>query len=125
MITKEEVAKKYLFYLEKSEMDRVINLFTKDGVVTSPLYGTQPAKTFYKKLADDTNSSKLKFDGLFFEENSNRISLLFDYQWELKNGKKVEFKVVDIIELNVEHKIKKLTIIYDTIHSKPVTEGLA
>ncbi len=117
-MTKEEVAQNYLLYLEKGEMGQVTNLFADEGIVVSPLYGTLPAKKFYETLAGDTNTSKLIYDGLFFEKDSNRMSLLFDYHWQLKNGKEVTFKVVDIIELNLENKIKKLTIIYDTVHSR-------
>ncbi|WP_298316078.1 nuclear transport factor 2 family protein [uncultured Aquimarina sp.] len=117
-MTKEEVAKKYLFFLEKGEMKNVVDLFTQDGVVESPLYGVLSAEEFYKALSEDTNSSKLRYDGLFFEKNTNRISLLFDYVWELKNSKTVEFKVVDILELTPENKIKKLIIIYDTINAR-------
>ncbi|WP_299437098.1 nuclear transport factor 2 family protein [uncultured Aquimarina sp.] len=117
-MTKEEVAKKYLSFLERGEIDNVINLFVDEGIVVSPLYGVLPATEFYKSLSEDTTSSKLLFDGLFFEKNTNRISLLFDYVWTLKNGKVVEFKVVDILELTPENKIKKLTIIYDTVNTR-------
>lgn len=117
-MTKEEVAKKYLFFLEKGEMKNVVDLFIQDGVVESPLYGALSAEEFYKALSEDTSSSKLRYDGLFFEKNTNRISLLFDYVWELKNSKTVEFKVVDILELTPENKIKKLIIIYDTINAR-------
>ncbi|WP_299252195.1 nuclear transport factor 2 family protein [uncultured Aquimarina sp.] len=117
-MTKEEVVKKYLFFLEKGEMNSVVDLFTYDGLVESPLYGVLSAKEFYEALAEDTNSSRLRFDGLFFEKNTNRASLLFDYMWTLKNNKIVEFKVVDILEFTSENKIKKLTIIYDTVNAR-------
>nr|WP_235015820.1 nuclear transport factor 2 family protein [Aquimarina sp. AU58] len=123
-MTKEEVAQNYLSFLEKNEVDKVVSLFADNGIVESPLYGTMPASKFYKALADDTTTSKLKFDGLFFEKNSNRISLLFDFDWELKDGKRVVFKVVDIIVLNSENEIQKLTIIYDTVHSRSAIEAL-
>ncbi len=123
-MTKEEVARKYLFFLEKGEMDKVVDLFTRDGVVESPLYGVLSAKEFYKTLAADTNSSKLSFDGLFFEKNTNRVSLLFDYVWVLKNNKTVEFKVVDVLELTSENKIKKLIIIYDTVNARSLIDTL-
>jgi len=86
---KEEVAEKYLLFLEKGEVNEVINLFTDDGIVISPLYGRLAAKDFYKALAD----------------------------------KKTVFKVVDILELSPENKIEKLTIIYDTIHSRSLLNG--
>jgi len=114
-MTKEEVAQKYLSFLEKGEMHNVIDLFVDEGIVESPLYGTLPATEFYNSLAEDTTSSQLHFDGLFFEKNTNRASLLFDYTWTLKNNKTVEFKVVDVLEFTSENKIKKLSIIYDTV----------
>ncbi|WP_062058487.1 hypothetical protein [Aquimarina longa] len=123
-MTEEQIAHYYLSYLENSETSKIIKLFADNGVVESPLYGIMPADKFYKVLANDTTTSKLKLDGLFFENGRNRISLLFDYSWELKNGKKVVFKVVDIIELDSKNKIEKLTIIYDTVHSRVAIEEL-
>ncbi|MDY8135663.1 nuclear transport factor 2 family protein [Aquimarina sp. 2201CG5-10] len=121
---KEQIAKDYLLYLEEGNMNKVVDLFAENGMVVSPLYGTQSAREFYKILAGDTSTSELKFDGLFYEKNSNRISLLFDYIWGLKDGKKVQFKVVDIIELDTNNKIEKLSIIYDTIHSRTAVEQM-
>ncbi len=123
-MTKEDVAKKYLLHLENGETNKVVGLFTENGIVISPLYGVMPAKHFYEALATDTNTSKLIYDGLFFEKDTNRMSLLFDYQWELSNGKSVTFKVMDIIELNAEHKIEKLTIIYDTVEARTFLNDL-
>jgi len=123
-MTKQEIANTYLSSLEKGDIDKIIDLFTKDGVVESPLYGRQLAKDFYPILFNDTTSSELKFDGLFIEDNSNRMSLLFDYVWVLKDGKKVNFKVVDVITLSPQNKIEKLVIIYDTIHTRVAVEGL-
>ncbi|WP_282085802.1 nuclear transport factor 2 family protein [Aquimarina algiphila] len=123
-MTKEQVAHDYLSFLEKGKMDKVVHLFAKNGCVESPLYGVLPAVDFYKDLANDTMASILKFDGLFFEKNTNRVSLLFEYIWKLKEGEKVQFKVVDIIELNTEFKIEKLTIIYDTVKSRAALEKL-
>ncbi len=121
-MTKEDVAKSYLNFLENDQVEEIVALFAEDGIVVSPLYGTMPAKSFYKTLAADTANSVLNFDGVFYEDNTNRISLLFDYDWELKTGEKVSFKVVDIIELNDDHKINKLIIIYDTVHSRPAIQ---
>lgn len=123
-MTKEDVAKKYLLHLENGEIDKVVGLFTENGIVISPLYGVMPAKQFYETLAVDTNSSKLTYDGLFFEKDTNRMSLLFDYQWELATGESVEFKVVDVIELDSENKIEKLTIIYDTVEARTSLNAL-
>lgn len=115
-MTKKELTKKYLEYLENGEIDQVIQLFTEDGIVVSPIYGTMVAKEFYYALAADTKASKLNVDGFFVEENSKRVSILFDYYWTLKSDEIIKFKVVDVIELTSENKIEKLTIIYDTVN---------
>ncbi|NER15525.1 nuclear transport factor 2 family protein [Leptobacterium flavescens] len=119
-----EIAEKYLTYLEEGNVDGVISLFSENGIVESPLYGLRPASEFYRDLNNDTTNSSLKLDGVFTEEGSRRISLLFDYEWTLKNNKKVRFKVVDIICFNDLNKIEKLTIIYDTVVSRKLLEEL-
>ncbi|WP_299179593.1 nuclear transport factor 2 family protein [uncultured Aquimarina sp.] len=123
-MTKEEIAKRYLFLLEKGDVAKVVDLFTDDGIVVSPLYGTLSAAKFYKDLSEDTNSSKLHLDGIFLEKDTNRLSLLFDYEWILKNNEKVNFKVVDILDLSEDNKIQKLTIIYDTVNSRRLRDTL-
>jgi len=117
-MTKEEVAHQYLAHLQEGDMDKVISLFTKEGVVVSPIYGEMKAISFYKTLEKDTKASELHFDGLFVEKQTNRMTLLFEYRWTIKNGKTVMFKVVDVLQLDEEHKIEKLTIIYDTVDTR-------
>ncbi|TPN89043.1 nuclear transport factor 2 family protein [Aquimarina algicola] len=119
-----EIAHNYLTYLEKGQISKIVDLFSETGTVISPLYGTMPATDFYTALASDTSESILEFDGIFQEENTSRITLLFNYTWILKNHKTVQFKVVDLIEFNIENKIEKLTIIYDTVHSRAVLNEL-
>lgn len=117
-MTVKHVAKQYLHHLERGAMQQVIDLFSEDGVVHSPIYGTLPAKTFYNLLSDDTQESKLELKDIFETPNSNKLALYFNYAWTLKNGDLVNFAVVDIIEFNDQHKITDLKIIYDTQHSR-------
>ncbi len=120
----ETIAQNYLSFLEKGDIPKILSLFTKDGTVVSPVYGTKPAREFYQHLSNDTHKSVIKFDGIFFEKEKHRIALLFDYQWVLKNHKKVAFKVMDIIDFNDNLKIEKLTIIYDTVVSRDLVKSL-
>jgi ABC-type arginine transport system ATPase subunit len=113
MISKEAIVKAYLDNLEADNVEGILSLFAEDGKVVSPIYGIQEARSFYLELSKDTRNSTLHFDGLFMEPDSNRMVLVFDYEWTMENANRVTFKVVDIIELNGEHKITKLTIIYD------------
>ena len=123
-MTKKEIAKQYIEFLENGEINQIIKLFSKKGQVTSPIYGTKLASDFYKELNEDTLNSKLKFKGLFEEKVSQRIALYFKYNWTLKNNSYIEFEVVDIIEFDKNNKIKHLKIIYDTVKSRVFVKDL-
>jgi len=123
-MTIKDIAKQYIEFLEKGNIDKIINLFSKTGQVTSPIYGTKLASDFYKELSNDTLSSKLKLKGIFEEEDSNRIAISFNYKWTLKNNSRIEFDVVDIIEFDKNNKIVHLQIIYDTVKSRVLVNSL-
>jgi len=124
MMSKKEIAKKYIEYLEQGKTECIIELFSDNGKVTSPIYGTKLASTFYNNLNEDTLKSKLIINGIFEEEDSNRIALYFKYNWTLKNKKNVTFDVVDIIAFNSKNKIIQLHIIYDTVKSRGLVNAM-
>ncbi len=124
MISKREVAIKYINFLEKGNIKNLLSLFTKDAIVDSPVYGKMDANRFYNVLNNDTTSSELKLKGIFEENDSNKLALYFKYKWTLKNNKQVEFDVVDIIEFNDSMHIYKLKIIYDTVKSRELVNEL-
>lgn len=123
-MTKSEVANSYLEHLQNGNIVAVIDLFTHEGIVESPVYGVKKASQFYHELNNDTSKSELEVKGVFEERDSNTIALYFTYHWTLKNKEKVSFDVVDIIEFSSAHKIKKLTIIYDTVISRRLVQEL-
>ena len=123
-MTKKEIAKQYIKFLENDKIDKIINLFSETGQVTSPIYGTKLAGGFYKELSEDSSNSKLKLKGFFEEKDSKRIAIYFSYKWTLKNKTHVEFDVVDIIEFNKNNKIEHLHIIYDTVKSRELVGKL-
>lgn len=123
-MTKKEIAIKYIDYLEKGDIKNVVNLFNIDGIVDSPLYGIKKADEFYYKLSSDTTNSQLHLLGIFEDGESNNLALYFTYKWTLKNNERVEFDVVDIIEFDLENKISKLKIIYDTVIARTLKEQL-
>ncbi len=118
------VVQAYLKHLQEGNMAQVVALFSEKGLVVSPIYGTRPAAEFYSLLAKDTQASELHFNGLFEEKDTGRVALLFDYHWTLRHGKKVTFTVVDILELDQDFKITKLSIIYDTVVSRELVKSL-
>lgn len=123
-MTKKTIAKTYLEYLEKGEIDKVIDLFTLGGIVDSPIYGVKSAKEFYYELKNDTKASTLVLKGIFQEKNNQNIALYFSYKWTLKSNKIVTFDVVDIIEFDAKNKIKTLKIIYDTAAARKLVHAL-
>lgn len=123
-MNKTAIANKYLKYLENGDIEKVIDLFNEKGIVESPIYGTKKASQFYRELNNDTSNSKLKLKGVFEQNESNNIALYFTYKWTLKNAKKIEFDVVDIIEFDSENKIIKLKIIYDTVVARRLVNEL-
>jgi ketosteroid isomerase-like protein len=104
----------YLRALEKGSYDDVVELFTEDAVVVSPLYGTVKASEFYRDLFKDTAKSKITLLNIFVSKNNECAAANFRYEWTLKNGNTVSFECVDIFEFSEDGKIKKLKIIYDT-----------
>ena len=117
-MTKREVAEAYLARLEASDMDAVVELFSPDGVVQSPIYNRLPAADFYRKLAADTRESRLELLGIFEAEADNRLALYFNYHWLMANGQEVHFEVVDILIFNDQNQIEELRIIYDTVQAR-------
>ena len=118
-----EIAIKYLEYLEQGEVDKVIGLFRPDGIVESPLYGVKKAAEFYRELSKDTTTSKLELKGIFEQSGSRDLVLYFTYIWTLKSGQVTTFDVVDIITLDVDHRIERLKIIYDTVITRKLIEA--
>ncbi|WP_297694966.1 nuclear transport factor 2 family protein [uncultured Eudoraea sp.] len=124
MTIKKEIALKYLDYLDKGDIEKIIELFNKNGVVDSPIYGIMKAHEFYHKLNNDTNNSELLLKGIFEDNDSNKLALYFGYKWTLKNKEEVEFDVVDILEFDSLNTITKLKIVYDTVLARALVKQL-
>ena len=102
----------------------MLALFAKDAIVISPVYGKKDCKDFYPQLFADTQNSELHIKGIFEDASTGNIALHFDYGWTLRNGSKVNFEVVDILEFDKNKKITQLTIIYDTIRFRELVKKL-
>ncbi len=121
-MTKRKIAEQYVQYLEQGNIQNIIELFSENGKVDSPVYGVKPAIDFYEELYNDTSQSKLTMLGIFEEEDTGDVALYFNYIWTLKNNKVVDFNVVDIIQFDDCNKITLLTIIYDTVKSRELVK---
>ncbi|TXG35631.1 nuclear transport factor 2 family protein [Seonamhaeicola maritimus] len=117
-MTQKEISKQYLNFLEQGDLNGILELFSENGLVSSPIYGTKKASVFYKELFNDTNNSKLSLKGVFEEAETNKIAIYFNYKWTLADKSVVTFDVVDILEFNSKNQIEHLHIIYDTVKSR-------
>jgi len=124
MITKREVALKYIELLEKGNIKDLLKLFSNKSIVESPIYGVLNATQFYNELRNDTQKSEIAIKGIFEENNSDKLALYFNYRWTLKNNDLVTFDVVDIMEFNNDNQISKIKIIYDTVKSREIVNIL-
>ena len=124
MKSKSEIAKQYIEFLAKGEVNKVIDLFSENGKVSSPIYGEKSASDFYQTLAGDTINSELSLKEIFENPLSGNIALYSEYKWTVKSGKIVKFDVVDLIEFNDDHKIVALKIIYDTVITRRLVEEM-
>jgi hypothetical protein len=118
------VAESYIKHLANGDLEQLLDLFSENAKVISPVYGQKDYKDFYTQLFADTNQSELQIKGIFEDATTGNIALYFNYQWTLKNDAKVDFEVVDILEFDEGDKIEVLTIIYDTVRSRELVQQL-
>ena len=110
------MCRKYLDALNEGCLEKVLSLFENNALVDSPLYGEIPATKFFTDLFADSSRSETSLLNIFESvSDDSSVALHFHYSWTLKNGRTVEFEVVDVFELALETgKFAKLKIIYDT-----------
>jgi hypothetical protein len=120
----QELSEHYLNGLAQADLDGILNLFSPNAQVQSPLYGKMAATVFYHDLFQDTQSSEVQLKDVLTNERNFSACLFFSYTWILANGTKVEFEVIDYLQLNKEGLIESLQIVYDTRHSRQAHEAL-
>lgn len=119
-----ELVTSYLNALQESDYKSLIDLFSNNAVVFSPLYGECEAASFYQELLADTQQSAISLLDVFTNPNGTRIAANFLYRWTLADGSVTTFDCVDIFELDETGKIKQLKIIYDTSKTKALFQDL-
>lgn len=120
----EKILTQYLEALEKGSYQDVMNLFSENAVVTSPLYGRVKAAQFYKELLKDTTKSKITVLNLFTNKSETVGAAHFLYEWILKDRTVTSFECVDVVEFSCNGKIDHLTIIYDTHETRQAFEKM-
>jgi len=116
----EKLVREYLSGLEAGDAERILSLFTGDGIVCSPLYGERPAARFFPGLFEDTRNSRITLKGVFEgTSRSPRVAAWFIYDWTLRDGSPVRFECMDVFELDERSgRIRRLTILYDSARTR-------
>jgi hypothetical protein len=65
-MTPENLIQEYLSALEKSDVNKIFQLFKEDAIVVSPLYGEIKASNFYPELFEDTLASKITLKDIYY-----------------------------------------------------------
>ena len=125
-MTPENLIQEYLSALEKSDVNKIFQLFKEDAIVVSPLYGEIKASHFYPELFEDTLASKITLKDIYYSSSvKNRIAAHFVYDWKMRNESYVAFECMDVFELDKHsEKIEKLTIIYDSRQTRDEFDNL-
>ena len=120
------VIEAYFRGLESKSYEDIVELFSTDAIVNSPLYGKIEASHFYKDLFLDTKNFKIVLKNIFLgAENPDSAAAHFVYTWVMKDGTLNQFECVDIFEFEPRSKkIVSLKIIYDTHQTRQNFEKL-
>jgi hypothetical protein len=116
----------YLHALGTADAALAVSLFSDDGVVHSPLYGTRPAAEFYPALFADTSRADLTLRSVMSgtdQSGATTVSFWFHFDWRLPSGAAAPFDVVDVATLGADGKIDELHIVYDTVDVRPAFEA--
>ncbi len=124
MTEHQHIGKQYFRSLQAGDVEAICELFSENGMVHSPLYGIKHHRDFYTELMEDSGDSAIDLKRIFVDEEKGDLAIWFRYDWGLENGKRVVFEGVDVFELNEEGKIERLTIIYDTINTRPMIKEM-
>ncbi len=98
----------YLRGLEIRSYEQVIQLFAKDAVVHSPVYGQMKAAAFYKKYFSDTSNVQITLKNIFLSENNSSVAAV---HFSLKSDVQGPFDFIDLFEFSPANKIINLKII--------------
>ena len=114
-MSREAVVRAYLKAMAASDLDRVLDCFTPDGLVTSPVYGGVPVAEFYRRLFADTHSAAVDLKHIYTSADGAHFAAHFDYRWERLDGTRTRCDLVDLFDFAPGiNRVAHLTILFDT-----------
>ena len=116
----------YFKGLETGNTAMILEVFTENAMVHSPLYGDQLASVFYSKLFADTRQSDITLLNVFKStENESSAAVHLKYHWVLKDGTPTHFECVDVFKFDETGKVADMTIIYDTAKLRAAFDNIS
>jgi ketosteroid isomerase-like protein len=109
------VVRRYLKAMEAGDLTGVLDCFTAEGVVVSPVYGTVSVRGFYEQLFADTVSTEVRIRDLYAAQGRpDRAIAHFDYVWARRGKPLLETRLIDLFDFDpAGTKIARLRIIMD------------
>lgn len=110
----ENLLQAYCKALEQNNYDSILGLFSKGAKVFSYLAGEKTPEEFYKNLFENSTRTRVELKNIFLSPDHKTIAAYL-YIEAVRNKKiHVNFEAVDIMEINLENKIKSIQVIMDT-----------
>ena len=118
------VLERYMAALDAGDYEAILSLFDDGARVVSPFLGNMDAVAFFGKLSAASSENNITPMGIFLAaDDTPQATAYFQYDWTLKDGTKVTFKVMDLFTFSSgSDKISQMDIIYDT-HTIRETTG--
>jgi hypothetical protein len=113
----------YVAALEAGDLEGVLELFRPKAKIVSPLEGTLDAKTFYTRLFEATEASRVQLLKVFIGDAGWSAAHL-KYDWTLSDGTRTRFEVMDLFHFDDDGQIKELKIFYDPGRIRESYEGV-
>lgn len=111
----EQIVLRYLAGLEQADCVALLNLFSDQALVNSPLFGELFARDFFVKALPTGISAKIQEYEIFQNtSNPSRFSLRFLVCWKLAGVEFPAIRCVDTFEIDDNLHIKELEIVFDT-----------
>ncbi|MGB0848840.1 MAG: hypothetical protein ACPGSM_19055 [Thiolinea sp.] len=110
------VLQTYMKALGESDYATIKTLFGPDGRVRSPFLGEMEAGAFFDRLNGASSLNVITPIDIFISTTEQyHATAYFQYDWTVKDGTLITFKVMDLFTFGPEgSKIKHLDLIYDT-----------
>lgn len=115
-MTVSTVVRRYLKAMEAGDLPGVLDCFSADGVVVSPVYGTVKVRAFYEQLFGDTIRTEVRIRDLYVAHGRpDRAIAHFEYLWERREKPTLETRLIDLFDFDPSGtKIVRLRIIMDS-----------